>query len=105
MSLASLPSDVVRHIKLFATEPHPTAKLIKGLLFIDLDCGKITLTEDSADSFLSVRGVTQYYRFDTATSLFKHVRTSPCLYRGRSILTSICDASLGTESHEETIEL
>ena len=92
-SFASLPRDVVRLIKRFAVEPHPTAKMIKSLLFVDTRCEKITLTEDPEVTFLSVDFVRRCFHYDPETMHFKHERNSPSTHRCRALITSIRDAS------------
>ncbi len=80
-SFASLPRDVVRLIKRFAVEPHPTAKMIKSLLFVDTRCEKITLTEDPEVTFLSVDFVRRCFHYDPETMRFKHERNRPSTHR------------------------
>ena len=92
-SFASLPRDVVRLIKSFAVEPHPTAKMIKSLLFVDTSCEKITLTQDPDMTFLSVDFVRRRFHYDLETMRFKHERNRPCTHRCRVLIIPIRDAS------------
>ena len=91
-SFAALPSDVVRLIRRFATEPHPLAKMIRTISFVDTSCEKITLTEGPDVTFLTVVMVRRGFRYDPETMRFEHTHTRPCVHRGRVLLTSIRDA-------------
>ncbi len=92
-SFASLPRDVVRLIKSFTVEPHPTAKMIKSLMFVDTSCEKITLSQDPEVTFLTVDFVRRRFQYDPETMCFKHERNRPCTHRCRTLITSIRDAN------------
>ena len=88
-----MPRDVVRLIKSFAAEPHPTAKMIKALLFVDTTYEKIALSEDPEVTFLTIGFVRRRFQYDPDTMRFKHERNRLCTHRCRTLITSIRDAS------------
>ncbi len=93
VSFASLPRDVVCLIKRFAQEPHPTATMIKSLLYVDTECEKIIIAQDPVVTFLSVDFLRRQFRYDHETMRFKHERNCPYTHRRRVLIVPIHDAS------------